>query len=112
MQARSKLCGMVVALAALVATQVASANSPESVTEITIQGEFCKGCLKKIKAKMVEVPNIADVQADIKAKVVMVYPADNAQLSPRALWEAVEKAGKKPAQLAGPHGTFTSKPER
>lgn len=56
-------------------------------------------------------PGIAKVTGDTKAKKVTIVPVPAVDLSPRALWEAIEKARKKPVMLVGPHGTFKSKPK-
>lgn len=104
---------IVAALAATVfgfGMQVGAAETGAK-TEITISGELCGGCLKKIKAKLSEVADIADVQGDFKAKIVTIVPKQGSELSPRTLWDAVEKADKKPTKLAGPSGTFTTKPK-
>ena len=104
----------VAAAAALVlaATHSFGAEQRRSVaTVVTIEGEMCGGCVKKIQAALAEVKGIAEVTGDTKAKTVTIVPAPAVDLSPRALWEAIEKAGKKPAMLVGPHGTFKSKPK-
>lgn len=94
------------------ATQSFSAEQrPSAATVVTVEGEMCGGCVKKIQAALAEVKGIAEVTGDTKAKTVTIVPAPAVDLSPRALWEAIEKAGKKPAMLVGPHGTFKSKPK-
>ncbi len=101
-----------VAVLVLAVSQIASAAEASSrTTVITIDGEMCGGCVKKIQAALAEVPGIAKVEGDLKAKTVAIAPSPKVELSPRALWVAVEKAGKKPILLAGPHGTFRSKPK-
>ncbi len=54
---------------------------------------------------------MAAVQANVEAKTATVTRKPQTALSPRALWEAVEKAGKQPMKLEGPNGTFTAKPQ-
>jgi Cu+-exporting ATPase len=71
----------------------------------------CQGCANSIAAKLSDVPGVASVKSDVQAKVTVVTPRPQTVLSPRALWEAVEKAGKQPAKLEGPSGTFTDKPK-
>ena len=80
-------------------------------TTITIDGEMCSGCVKKLTSKLIEVPGVRDIKGDVKAKTMTITPASGANVSPLSLWEAVEKAGKKPGKLVGPRGTFTSKPK-
>ena len=82
-----------------------------TTTAITIPDMCCKGCAKNVFNQMMQVPGVAGVQADLKAKIVMVHPLPEKAPSPRAMWEAVEKANKTPTRLQGPAGTFTSKPQ-
>ena len=104
----------VAAAAAIVLTSTQSFGAEQrqsDTTVVTIEGEMCGGCVKKIKAALSEVKGIAEVTGDSKTKRVTITPSPAVDLSPRALWEAIEKAGKKPVLLAGPHGTFKSKPK-
>ena len=80
-------------------------------TIITLQVLTCESCAKKVAAQLSEVRGVNSVQMDVKSKTATVVPSRNATLSPRQLWEAIEKAGKTPVKLAGPSGTFISKPK-
>lgn len=79
-------------------------------TTITIEDIHCSGCAKRISARLAEVNGVATAKTDVKTKTAIVTPKPNVVLSPRALWEAVEKAGNQPSKLEGPSGTFTDKP--
>ena len=76
-------------------------------TTITLEVLSCEGCARNVAAKLLEIRGVSNVKTDLKT----VIPKAEASLSPRQLWEAVEKAGKKPIKLQGPSGTFTSKPK-
>jgi copper chaperone CopZ len=80
-------------------------------TTITIQGMHCGGCAAKATRHLQTVEGISTAQADAGQANAIVTPKTNAVPSPRALWEAVEKAGYKPTKLIGPSGTFTEKPK-
>ena len=80
-------------------------------TTITVPDMHCGGCATKVAARLSEVTGVAKVQTDLQAKKTVVTPKAQTVLSPRALWEAVEKAGKQPTKLEGPGGTFTAKPQ-
>lgn len=54
---------------------------------------------------------MAKVEANVKAKTLTVTPKPQAVVSPRALWETVEKNNDKPLKIEGPSGTFTAKPQ-
>ncbi|MHB1033445.1 MAG: heavy-metal-associated domain-containing protein [Pirellulales bacterium] len=109
---RRRLFVAAAAVLALAATHSFGAEQrPSIVTAVTIEGEMCGGCVKKIKAALADVPGIAEVTGDTKAKTITIVPAPAVDLSPRVLWEAIEKAGKNPVTLVGPHGTFKSKPK-
>jgi copper chaperone CopZ len=67
-------------------------------------------CAKKMASQLYQVPGVAEVRADVKASALFVGAKPGQAPAPRALWEAVEKAGYKPTKLQGPGGTFTAKP--
>ena len=101
------------ALAAVAATLVLSQflwAAPQVATTITLD-LHCAGCAKKVETQLATVPGVATISSDVKAKTVTVTGKPEAAVSPRALWEAVEKAGKTPTKLRGPSGTFTAKPQ-
>jgi Cu+-exporting ATPase len=79
-------------------------------TTITVPDMHCMGCAKKMAGKLYAVPGVAKVQASVEATSLTVTPKAQQAPSPRALWEAVEKAGYKPSKLEGPSRTFTEKP--
>ena len=100
-----------VAALAVLALGGALRAAPPVVTTITIPDMHCQGCAKKVAAQLYQVRGVAAVQANVQAKTITVNPQGQAILSPRALWEAVEKADKQPTRLEGPNGTFTAKPQ-
>lgn len=100
-----------VAVVAATRTAEAAKTAKKTVTTMTVTGEMCGGCVKKITAKLQPMSGVARVQCDIKTKTVHVTPQRGRTLSPRKLWEAMEEIGKTPAKLSGPSGTFTKKPK-
>jgi copper chaperone CopZ len=80
-------------------------------TSIQVKEMHCGGCAQKIAARLYTVRGVKEVRVDVEKKILFVAPQQNAALSPRAMWEAVEKADDVPLQLAGPSGTFTEKPK-
>ncbi len=99
-----------VVLVALALGQTLRAADP-LVTTITVPDMHCMGCAKKMTNKLYELPGVAEVRADVPTTTLTVTPKPQQAPSPRALWEAVEKAGYKPAKLEGPGGTFTTRPQ-
>ncbi len=89
--------------------QAAYAADPAPTT-ITVPGMHCGGCAKKIAAKLTAVVGVAKAEADVEAKTIKITPKANVVVSPKALWEAVEKAEQTPTKLEGPSGVFTKKP--
>jgi copper chaperone CopZ len=89
---------------------VAHAADPAPTT-ITIPSMDCPNCAKKVATKLSEVPGVAKVETDPDNGIATVTPQPKAVLSPKALWEAVEKAKYKPVKLEGPGGMFTEKPK-
>jgi Cu+-exporting ATPase len=102
-----------VALAALVALVFVNnlwAQDP-TLTRITFAEIHCAGCAKKIAKTLQAMPNVAQAGADFQTRTAVVKPKPQMVLSPRVLWEAMEKINQKPARLEGPSGTFTEKPK-
>lgn len=85
---------------------VSAAESP--TTSVVVKKMHCTGCAKRIAAKLYEVRGVKEVKVDVAAKTLLVAGGEN--VSPRALWEAVEAAKDQPVRLAGPRGSFTEKP--
>lgn len=81
-----------------------------AATTITVSDLHCAGCAKKVGTKLTEIKGVAKVEYDVEHKILVVTPKADTVLSPKALWQAVKKAGKTPEKLEGPSGTFTSKP--
>ena len=101
------------AIAIAVDTTTAFAVRPTArATAIHVDDMHCKTCAKKIARKLYAVPGVVAVHADVDKDVALVTPQKNKDLSPRALWEAVQAAKFKPVKLVGPHGTFLKKPSR
>lgn len=88
-----------------------TAQAAPTPTAIVVTKMHCNGCAKKIVKTLSAVPGVASVQVDLPAKRLIVTPQQQAVISPRALWEAVEKAGEMPIKLEGPNGAFDSKPQ-
>lgn len=102
---------LVVFTSLLAASSVSLRAEPQpAVTTINIEGMHCPSCAKRIAASLKEVPGVANAQADAQRGLAVVHSNGPNVPSPRAQWEAVEKAGFKPVRLACPLGTFTSKP--
>ena len=83
---------------------------PANAAVIHVEKMCCDGCAQKIAAQLYVLRGVKEVRADWKKKVVIVIPQNQARLSPRAIWEAVEKGQDRPVRLACPVGTFTAKP--
>lgn len=92
----------------MLAAHVRAADPP--ATTITVPEMDCASCAKKVGGKVAEVTGVAKVEYDVQARTLKVTPKPASTLSPKALWEAVEKGGKDPSKLEGPGGTHTKKP--
>jgi copper chaperone CopZ len=80
-------------------------------TTISVQGMHCVVCASKVSSNLQAVVGVQKAEVDAEKAVAVVTAKPSAVLSPRALWEAVEKAGYKPTRLVGPSGTFVGKPK-
>ncbi len=101
--------GMVAAFTFLATSLVQAEES--TVTTISVKGMHCAGCASKVASKLDALAGVQKSKVDAEKSVAIVTPKPKSALSPKALWEAVEKAGYEPIKLVGPSGTFTEKPK-
>ena len=106
----------IVSVAALVWTvailaPLAVAASPKDSTVVTVK-TLCPTCGKKIVQKLQQMPQVAGASIDVEHRLVQVSAKPGQILSPRLVWEIVEKGGEQPIKLQGPSGTFTAKPQQ
>lgn len=87
-------------------------NPKPNYTTIKVDDMHCLTCAKKIAARLYAVPGVVKVHADVDKNLAFVVPQKDKMPSPRAIWEAVEKAGFEPLLVSGPGGSFTKKPTR
>lgn len=102
-------------IAALITTVFGTSHATAaetSSTSITIEGMHCAGCAKKIATRLRAVSGVADAQVSVETGTASVTAKDKSNVSPRTLWETIEKAGYTPTKLVGPSGSFTKKPEK
>lgn len=104
---RPLVAAVVAGLLALAAHARAADPAP---TTITIPDMDCASCAKKIGGKVADVAGVGKVEYSVETRIIKVTPKVGSTLSPKSLWEAVEKGGKDPSKLEGPSGTFTKKP--
>jgi len=94
------LCGLVHAAFA----------APPVHTVVTVKA-LCPNCGKKIVAKLSELPNVEGASLNLEKRAIYVRCTAGTSVSPRAIWETVERGGELPIRLDGPHGSFTAKPQ-
>jgi copper chaperone CopZ len=109
MDRRSLLIGFG-SLALLASASIAQAADPTPIT-ISVKGMQCPACASHVADGLQAIPGVAKAEADAAKAVAVVTAKGNSSPSPKALWEAVEKAGYTPVKLVSPSGTFTSKPK-
>jgi copper chaperone CopZ len=93
-----------------VASMFADAAEP-AVTTISVKGMQCAACAGHVAESLQAIAGVEKAQADAAKATAIVTAKGNATPSPRALWEAIEKAGYTPVKLVAPSGTFTTKPK-
>jgi copper chaperone CopZ len=71
-----------------------------------------EGCVANIRKEVMKLDGVASVECNIPAKKATITPKPGAKLSPRELWEALDRSGEAASKLDGPSGLFTSKPEK
>ncbi len=100
---------LLAALAILALAATVQATEP-ATTAITVAKMHCMSCARKMADELYAVPGVANVSTEVKSKRLTVTPKPGAQPSPRALWEAIEKAGYEPTRLESPAGKFAARP--
>jgi copper chaperone CopZ len=85
------------------------AETPYIATCPSIEDE---GCVANIRKEVMKLEGVASVECNIQAKKATITPKSGAKLSPRELWEALERSGEPATKLDGPPGLFTAKPEK
>lgn len=83
-----------------------------AATKIAVDGMTCAGCAKTVGKAVSAVEGVESAVADVKTKTLTVTAKKGASPSPRAMWEAVEKAGYAPTRIEGAAGTFDKKPTK
>jgi copper chaperone CopZ len=86
-------------------------EAPTTYTVIAVEKMHCEGCAQRIGAKLQQVPGVKALQVDVEKKLFWVHPTEGIQVSPRALWEAVEQGKDRPLWVHGPSGKLTQKPK-
>ncbi len=90
----------------------AKAPPPPPAYTITVPAMHCAGCAKKIVDKLATMKGVAKAEAFVATKTIKVMPKPNVTLSPKELWELVEKVEDAPTKLEMPNGTaYTAKPK-
>ncbi|MFO0809037.1 MAG: heavy metal-associated domain-containing protein [Gemmataceae bacterium] len=90
----------------------AKAPLPPPAYTITVPGMHCAGCAKKLVDKLAELKYVARAEAFMDTKTIKVTPKPNLAVSPKELWETLEKGDQIPTKLETPTGTaYTAKPK-
>lgn len=110
---RQLVTGFVATLAAgAVMPYAGAAEKTTSSIVLRVKDMHCGDCAQKIARKLYAVPGVVKVRTDVKKHVAVIVPEAARQPSPKALWEAVEKAGFEPVQLVCAAGKFEKRPTR
>jgi len=88
------------------------AKANAATSKIAVDGMSCAGCAKTVVKAVSAVEGVESAVADVKAKTLTVTAKKGATPSPKAMWEAVEKAGYTPTRIEAATGTFDKKPEK
>lgn len=108
--ARTSIATAVICIVAALANS-AHAASPRDATVVTVK-KLCPTCGKKIVQKLEQLPQVSAAAIDVDQRIVQVSPKPGHVVSPRLIWEIVEKGGEQPIRLEGPAGIFTAKPTK
>jgi Cu+-exporting ATPase len=96
-------------LALLCLGDVLRAANPVPTT-IAVPDMHCMGCARKMADRLYQVPGVAEVSVSVPSTTLVITPQAQEAPSPRAPWQAVEKAGYQPSRLEAPAGRFAARP--
>lgn len=105
----AKCTKAIVVLISMCSTVAALGAAPQATTISC--NRLCPTCGQKIATTLRAMPGVVDAQVQVEAKALVIIAQPQVVLSPRALWETVERGGEQPLRLSGPSGTFTEKPQ-
>ncbi len=88
------------------------AKADAATSKIAVDGMSCAGCAKTVGKAVSAVEGVESAVADVKTKTLTVVAKKGVTPSPKAMWEAVEKAGYMPTRIEGAAGTFEKKPTK
>jgi copper chaperone CopZ len=97
-------------LVGTLADPTTAADLPTATTTISISGMHCGGCALKVSGRLQAVAGVRSVQVDHSTGLATITPQPHATVSPKSLWQAVQKSGYTPKKLVGPSGTFIKLP--
>lgn len=98
-------------IACVIASQPATAAPRQVPTVVTVK-KLCPTCGKKIVQKLSELPHVEEATMNVEQRTIFVRCTPAGSVSPRVVWETVERGGEQPIKLQGPMGTFTTKPQQ
>ena len=104
--------GVLLALPAASLTQAATKAAKSPLVTVRVDNMHCGACAQKIARKLYAVPGVVKVKTDLASHTAVITPEAGKNPSPKAIWEAVEKAGFKPVSLQSPGGNFQKKPTK
>ncbi len=107
MKSKFTMAVMAMLLVAFASTAMAEETN---WTTVEVKEIHCAGCAKKIAARIYAVKGVKEVRANVKKNTLIIAPTAGTTFSPAAIWVAIEKSKNVPLRLAGPSGTFTTKP--
>lgn len=81
-----------------------------AATVLKVEGMRCEGCVQALTRVLEALPEVRTVAVDLAAGTARITPRSADGPSPHALWDAIEKAGFEPRELAGPAGVFSARP--
>ena len=105
-------CSLLVTAVAFPSMLAASALGASPDATVVSVKKLCPTCGKKIVQKLEQLPQTQSASIDVEQRIVQVVAKPGHNLSPRLIWEIVEKGGEQPVRLQGPAGTFTAKPQK
>ena len=105
------LSTIVLVIGCLTALSVIAAEPQQIPTVVTVK-KLCPTCGAKIVQNLSKLPQVAEATMSVEQRTLRVRCTPGGSVSPRAVWETVERGGEQPVKIQCPTGTFTTKPRQ
>lgn len=86
-------------------------QTPVSAIKVYIPNMHCESCAKKIRSRLFTVKGVSRVVTWVKNDLAVIEPAPGKVVSPKAIWDTLEKGKFEVDRIETPQGVIKEKPK-